>query len=239
MVGRENTANRLQLMADGMAKQYGIAGSVPKSVSKQHCVLTIDREHNAMSIANHNLKNATYVNGLQVEKMEVTQHDVVELGLEHFRLNWQYVTNFVEEIERRSPGEVDVRHLEAVWLRYKHQQDKLQKSQAMTNVLKGGIPILTIGGIALGLFMSKDGQSTSNQTNILYSIAALLMIVLFVKSLFDAQRLPKEREKLNKEMLKHYVCPKPGCHYFFGFQPYDVIKSNLDCCPKCKSKLKK
>ena len=97
--------------------------------------------------------------------------------------------------------------------------------------------ILTIGGVALGFIINKDGKGTGAHMIVIYAVALILMVLLFVKSFMDARRIPKQKEELNKRMLHRYACPK--CHYFFGFQPYDVIRTNLDACPKCKVKLKK
>ncbi|MBQ8065932.1 MAG: FHA domain-containing protein [Prevotella sp.] len=235
LIGRESVKNRLQLSTGNKTEQVGPLGAVPQSVSKQHCLLTIDGK--VMTITNRNIKNATYVNGIQVESSKVTQADVVELGYGHYVLNWSLVMNFIGKLQDPVSQEVDISGLESVWQSYKHQQDQLQRTQTMTNVLRGGLPILTIGGVALGFIINKDGKGTGAHMIVIYAVALILMVLLFVKSFMDARRIPKQKEELNKRMLHRYACPK--CHYFFGFQPYDVIRTNLDACPKCKVKLKK
>lgn len=235
LIGRESVNNRLQLSTGNKTEQVGPMGAVPQSVSKQHCLLTIDDK--GMTITNRNIKNATYVNGIQVESSKVSQADVVELGYGHYVLNWHLVMDFVEKLQGSKPQEVDISGLEMVWQSYKHEQDQLQRTQTMTNVLRGGLPILTIGGVALGFIINKEGKGTGGHMLIIYAIALILMVILFIKSFLDAKRIPEQKEELNKKMLHRYACPK--CHYFFGFQPYDVIKTNLDTCPRCKSKLKK
>jgi hypothetical protein len=195
----------------------------------------VDENTHMMKLINQKSNNVTWVNDMAIESCNVTTHDRVELGGNHYPLDWAAVTNLLESIQKETPKELDIRPLEGVWKKYKKDSDALQYSQMMTNVLRGGLPILTIGGVAAGYIVSKDGShGPSGQTKILYVIALVLMVVCFIKSFFDAKRIPKKREELNKQMLHDYCCPQ--CHYFFGYQPYDVIKANLDTCPKCKNK---
>ncbi len=238
IIGRESPSNRLLLKIGDRTEQYGSIGSVPKSVSKQHCLLTIDNtdeNQQMMSITNSNIKNVTFVNGLQIESCRVSENDVVELGANHYTLDMKAIMDIIQKIN--PDKEVDIRKLENVWKNYKLQLEHLQKSQTLTNVLRSGIPILTIGTGVIGFFINKEGNESSLQVKIVMIITLIIFIVLWIKSLIDTQQLPKKREELNKQMLKKYCCPK--CNYFFGYQPYDIIKSNLDICPKCKNKLKK
>lgn len=237
IIGRDSSSNRLQIIHGEKSHQFGPIGSVPKSVSKQHCVLTLDEDNHIMTIKNNKIENRTYVNGVQIETCKVTEKDVIELGYEHYTLSWNYFSEFIKSLTEQKPQDVDIRHLKNIWKDYKHQQDKLQSSQTITNVLSRAVPILTIGSVAAGIFLGKTGGAPTLHTKIIYCIAIFVLILVFIKSLYDARRIPKRREKINQEMLTRYTCPK--CNYFFGYQPYDVIKSNLDNCPKCKSKLKK
>lgn len=236
LIGREASSNRLQLTLEKKTQAFGPPGSVPQSVSRQHCTIAIDDTQHTMRITNcKEQKNVTFVNGMRIESCQVSTSDTVELGFQHYLLNWEMVMNFVEQNRKKEPETADIRPLEAVWDNYKRQSDKLMMTEKITNVLKSGIPILTMGGIAAGYLLSKENGSISSLMKIIYPIAILLAIIFFVKSLIDSRNIPKKREKLTKQMIQDYSCP--NCHYYFGGQSYDVIKTNLDTCPRCKAKL--
>lgn len=237
-IGRESTMNQLVLTIDNKPKIFGAKGSVPKSVSRdEHCLLTFDEVTKKMTLTNQKANNATFVNGMQIISCNVTYSDVVELGQEHYILHWDVVREVVEGYLKDKPQEVDISGLEEVWNNYKYATDRLQKEEKMANVLKSGIPILTLGAVAAGFFLNKDG-AFSMGIKVVYSIALVCMVLLFVKSMIDIQRVPKKKKELDDEMMKKYRCPK--CHFLFSLgQSYDIIKSNLDSCPKCKSKFKK
>lgn len=236
LIGREASGNRLQLTMEKKTQAFGTPGSVPQSVSRQHCILTIDDATHTMRISNcKEQKNVTFVNGMRIEACQVSTSDTVELGFQHYLLNWEMVMAFVEQNKKKEQETADIRGLATVWTNYKKQSDQLMMTEKITNVLKSGIPILTMCGIAAGYLLNKEGSNVTNITKYVYPIAILLAVIFFVKSLIDSRNIPKKREKLNKKMIQDYSCP--NCHYYFGGQPYDVIKANLDTCPKCKAKL--
>ncbi|MBQ9636547.1 MAG: FHA domain-containing protein [Prevotella sp.] len=236
LIGRDASDNRLKMTLEKKSQTFGTPGSVPQSVSRQHCILTVDDTTHTMRISNCNeQKNVTFVNGMRIESCQVTTSDTIELGFQHYLLNWEIVMSFVDQNRKKEPETADIRGLETVWLNYKKQSDHLMMTEKITNVLKSGIPILTMCGVAAGYLLSKEGGYVSNTMKYVYPVAILLAVFFFVKSLIDSRNIPKKREKLNKQMIQDYSCP--NCHYYFGGQSYDVIKINLDTCPKCKAKL--
>lgn len=236
LIGREASGHRLQLTIDKKSQAFGPQGSVPQSVSRQHCIITIDDTQHTMRLSNcKEQKNVTYVNGMRIESCQVSTSDTVELGFQHYLLNWETVMKFVEQNTKKEPETADIRGLEEVWNNYKKQSDHLMMTEKITNVLKSGIPIITMCGIAAGYLLSKENGSVSNVMKFLYPIAIILAVIFFIKSLVDSRNIPKKREKLTKLMIQDYSCP--NCHYYFGGQSYDVIKINLDTCPRCKAKL--
>ena len=239
IIGRESSSNRLLLICDNKPKTLGAKGSVPKSVSREHGVLTVDENSGKMTLTNQNANNVTFVNGMQIMTCNVSYNDVIELGAEHYMLQWNPIREIIEESKKDKPQEVDISGLEKVWNEYKRKNERLQTEEKLANVLRGGIPILTLGAVAAGFLINKDGARVMSMgMKLTYSIALAFMILLFIKGIVDIQRVPKKKKKLEQDMLKKYRCPK--CNFFFGLgQSYDVIKSNLDACPKCKSKFKK
>ena len=88
IIGRESgvAEPRLCLKTGNITKYIGAAGSVPRSVSRSHCVITLD-EGNNLSIKNVSDQNALYVNGMEYKSKSITDSDLVELGPEKYRLD--------------------------------------------------------------------------------------------------------------------------------------------------------
>ncbi len=137
------------------------------------------------------------------------------------------------------PKEYDISHLKQVWGAYHSAKEKLQREQTVINLLRGAIPILTLGATAIGYTVGRDNEAVQDLLPRAFVAAVILNILLLVKSFRDIKVMAAKREALNKKFLREYTCPGEGCHYFFGFQPYDVIHVNVDVCPKCKARLKK
>lgn len=237
--------------------------TVPQTVSRQHCVLKIDQS--GMQIAPKEEKHRLYVNGLEVLNTPVRYGDIVELGPDHYRLDWNFVMGFINgqippvggpqslvgvQQSRgnkvigsggngggsvKQPDMVDVRHLENVWAEYKRKMNNYMMREKLTNVLKSAVPILTIGGVGYSFYARSAGHEMSDHMLWVYGLAIFLMIVLFVISFVDAIRLNRKKEQLDEWLLENYVCPK--CGHYFGKQPYSVIKTNTAACPTCKAKL--
>lgn len=235
-IGRESQTNKLVISSGNYSTIIGSSNSVPKSVSRNHCVLTICDDTGLMEIANSNINNKTFVNGVQIEKRKIRPTDIIELSDLRFRLQWDDLMKAIKEIESKMPKELDISYLENVWKEYKRKSDSLQRAQTLTNVLKGGIPILTIGGATAPYLLNKNITDNS-QIKFFSIVAIVLLVILFIKSLIDTRRIPMKKEELNKQLLHDYSCP--NCHFFFGYQAYDIIKTNLDACPKCKATFKK
>ncbi len=235
-------------------------GVVAMSVSRQHCQLTIDA-YGGMSIRNLSPHNVTWVDGLPIEETVIALGQRIELGYEHVPFDWSLVKTVQDRLPasstrpnpRPNPGpnpgptpgpkpgqkEYDISHLEMVWNAYHANKEALARKQAMVNVFRGGIPMLTLGGAAVGFVLGRDNEAIQGAMPLIYTVAVVLSAVFLVIGFRYAKEMPQKREALNKKFLHDYTCPGEGCHYFFGFQPYDVIRVNVDVCPKCKARLKK
>ena len=87
IIGRDEETSKLSV---AIGQQRGVVGkqsSVPKSVSRQHCSITINA-NNTFELKNLKAQNVTYVNGIPIERKRVTENDVIELGEDHFLLEW-------------------------------------------------------------------------------------------------------------------------------------------------------
>ena len=88
VIGRESGAAepRLCLKTGTTTKYIGAAGSVPRSVSRSHCVISIDGNNN-LTINNVSDQNALYVNGMEYKSKSISETDLIELGPEKYRLD--------------------------------------------------------------------------------------------------------------------------------------------------------
>ena len=227
LIGRESKENRLQLTLGSKVGVYGTVGSVPQSISRRHCILTIDDEKDTMKLSICKDSNQTYVNGVSIVVSTVNIGDVVELGFVRYRINWDFIMDFINKNKASLPKTADVRELENIWEKYKKQQSYYQAREKFTNLARSITPILTIGSVFLERFGIKKYAIV---------IVVIFLIVLTAISFYDSlYNIPRKRDKLNKKMIDEYTCP--NCHYYFGSQPYEVIKANLEVCPRCKAKL--
>ncbi len=261
-IGRNAQTNYLTLVTDTTPAITVKGAIVAMSVSRKHCELTID-PLGGTSIKNLSPHNVTWVDGLPIEETVVSWGQHIELGYERVPLDWKTVSAVLnralnppmptpQPVPKPTPQPVpkptpqpspkpgqttqDISHLKQVWENYHAAKEKLQREQTIVNLLRGAVPILTLGAIAISYTVGRDNEEVQCILPPIYVIAVLLNILLLIKSFRDVKVMAAKREALNKKFLREYTCPSKGCHYFFGFQPYDVIRVNVSACPKCKTK---
>ena len=93
IIGRNGADRSLNVIEGSRVESNKMLGTVPQSVSRQHCVLKIDQS--GMQIAPKEEKHRLYVNGLEVLNTPVRYGDIVELGPDHYRLDWNFVMGFI------------------------------------------------------------------------------------------------------------------------------------------------
>ncbi|MBO4315926.1 MAG: FHA domain-containing protein, partial [Prevotella sp.] len=103
-------SSQLQAKVDKLVFTFGDTGSVPKTVSRQHCKMTVLDDGSYM-LQNLKMENDTFVNGMSIQTKKVTQQDVIELGSSHYKLRWDYVQAVLSKT-------VNVSHLEKIWTDY-------------------------------------------------------------------------------------------------------------------------
>ncbi len=225
IIGRDAEASKLMIAVGQLKKLVGSEGSVPKSVSRPHCSITINSD-GTYELKNLKAQNVTYVNGVPIEVKKVTDKDVVELGEDHFLLDWALVNQF-------KPKMADIRPLKRVWDQYNKDTLELTVKQNKFNALRTGTGIITMAAIACGFIIGRENSGFIY--TILYSVAILLSLTFFIKSYIDASKLPKERMKLTEKFQHDYACPHCKRHFS---QPYDQLSLN-DNCPYCKALFRK
>ena len=97
IIGRDFQNGKLSLTVDGKGEIQG----------QQHCKLTIN--NGQMRLKNLDVNNYTYVNGQSIESKSVTQNDTIELGSDHYPLDWNLLKPYLP---------LDIRHLKKVWEDY-------------------------------------------------------------------------------------------------------------------------
>jgi len=223
IIGRDRENSRLQLTVGKQTKMFGAVGSVPQSVSREtHCSLTLN-DDGSYQVKNLKAQNVTYVNGVPVESKRVTEKDVIELGADHFLLEW----TFVNEVK---PKVADIRHLQTIWEDFDRENDQLTNKERRFSALRSGLGILSMGAIALGVFMGRENAGLLYM--LMYGAAIVLSIGFFIKSVIDASGIPKKRKELTNQYKRDYSCPSCGR---FLQQPWDQLKL-IDSCPFCKTK---
>lgn len=98
--GQEGVDSQLLITIGANESTWGQMGSIPQSVSRQHC--SIEVMGNGYLIYNLNPKNVTYVNGQPVSSKLISANDVVELGQARYRLNWNVIFNNLHAAPRYS-----------------------------------------------------------------------------------------------------------------------------------------
>ena len=106
IIGRDAETSRLKILVGQKPYMAGERNSVPKTVSRKHCSIT-QQDGGMFLIKNLEVENITYVNGLPIEKKFVNEKDKIELGPEHYLLNWDILKKVLPPVKK----EVDIRHL--------------------------------------------------------------------------------------------------------------------------------
>lgn len=216
IIGRDIQGGGLLLTVDGKDQQMATKDSVPASIGSQHCKLTIN--NGLMRLKNLDVNNYTYVNGQSIESKAVTMEDKIELGSDHYLIDWTLLKSFLP---------IDIRPLKNVWDHYEAENLKIQIKERKFNALRSATGLITMLAIALSI----AGGGRNKWYLMLYAIAIIISVAFFVKAYRDSSKLPQKRQELSKQFQRDYVCPH--CGHFMGNQPYDILAQN-GCCPYCK-----
>lgn len=221
IIGRDQNSDKLRLIVGGKAIATADNGVVPKSVGREHVCLTVD-DDGSIVLRNLDINNDTYVNSIGVEVKMINQGDRIELGKDHFRLNWSLLEPFM-------PKFADIRPLKEVWDDYNKQMKKLKVRQKNNGLLASVPMAFTMVG---GFVSSVAPPEVRPYTLILTGIAIVILFFGLYKRFTDDTI--EETEKLNEKLQLNYVCP--CCGRFLGNQPYSLISKAKNCSnPSCKA----
>ena len=220
--GRDQATGKLHIAVGGKQRAEGAEKSVPMSVSREHALITIGDDASIV-LRNLNIENDTYVNGTPVEQKLLRQGDVIELGKEHYRLDWSMITPFI-------PVFIDISPLRHVWEDYQTKKMDYQIKEKKFNVLKSLTSLITMSAFILGAV--DVGVSGASLRLVFYVLAISVSIFFTVRSWKDASAMPKKYHKLEKQFHRYYVCPNPKCRHYMGANDYEILSQNKKC-PYC------
>lgn len=220
IIGRDAQTRQLNVVKDGVAKRFGQSGSVPMDVSRQHISLS-PAGTGKWQIKNLNDKNVTFVNGVAVENMTISEGDKVELGNSHYLFKWAAVQE--PKVET-----VDIRSLRNVWEKYDKANLELDIAERKFNAARSATGIITMIAIACSIIIGHSFIYI-----LLYALAIGISVVFTVQAYKKSSEVPQLRREIKKRFEQDYTCPK--CGHFMGYQGYNILRQN-DACPYCKTK---
>lgn len=226
IIGRDATTSQLRITMGQQSKAFGAMGSVPMTVSRQHCSLNILSD-GSFKITNLKPQNVTFVNGVEVMAKNIIDKDRIELGPSKFLVSWDWIKSFI-------PQMVDFRPLKSVWEEYDEHKLDQQIADRKFNSLRGVTGLITMGAIALSIIFPEFRETPLYIG--LYLLGILITVGFTIKAYQDSSKGPMKQKKLTEDFQQHYVCPH--CHHFLGFQSYEVLMQN-EACPYCRAKIKK
>ena len=227
IIGRESGSQtpRLCLKIGNVSKYYGEAGSVPKSVSRNHCKLIIG-ENDQLTIFNVSDQNALYINGIEYQSEVISPRDLIELGNDRYRLDLSSILPIIDSIARQLgiPRTYNISSLKSVWNNYTQAKLDIQIRERKFNALSAIPGVISMISIALSFI---DGLRV-----FFISIAAVFALTFALIRMKSAGKVPLQQVKLDEQFQDEYVCPH--CKHFLGNQRYELVLRNGSC-PWCKS----
>ena len=223
IIGRDQQTRQLCILKEGSSKLFGQPGSVPMDVSRHHISLQ-PVGAGKWQIKNLNERNVTFVNGIAVENMTISESDKIELGNSHYLFQWGSLSE--PKVET-----IDIRPLKKIWTEYDDQRLELQIAERKFNAARSATGIITMLAIACSFILGHGPIYL-----LLYALAIIISLVFTYQAYQKSSEVPRQQKEMNKSFQRRYVCPK--CGHFMGFQDYEILAQN-DVCPYCKTKYRK
>lgn len=226
IIGRDANTSQLNISFGQQVIKVGLPGSVPMTVSRHHCQLSVDDDRK-MSIKNLKAQNTTYVNGHAVESKSIKPTDSITLGSDNYRLD---LSEVLSAIQKTMPKVVDIRPLKKVWDEYENFMLEHQVSTNKFYALASATGLFTMGAVVISFIPNVD----MIWRFLMYAVAIILILSSVIKKWQDS-KWPLLKKQKDLELHQTYVCP--NCHQYLG-KPYDLLIQG-NCCPNCKAKFKK
>lgn len=224
IIGREEGARRLHCVAGGREFNIGAAGSVPLSVSRQHCKLTVNGSD--ITIENIKVQNITFVDGNQIVSKTISATSKVQLGEERFLIPLQQILQLATGGKVGAPEvpTFSLKPLKSVWEEYDRRKMEIQNNAAKSANKQRLQGILSMLGMCVGFIPGID-----QTVRIVIIVAALAIAVYFFIKGSMNESVQQQLHDLDEDFAKKYKCPNPKCGKPFGNVPYRNIEYNKQC----------
>ena len=224
IIGREEGARRLHCVAGGREFNIGAAGSVPLSVSRQHCKLTVNG--NDITIENIKVQNITFVDGNQIVSKTISATSKVQLGEERFLIPLQQILQLATGGKMGGPEvpTFSLKPLKSVWEEYDRRKMEIQNDAAKSANKQRLQGILSMLGMCVGFI-----PGIAPTVRIVIIVAALAIAVYFFIKGSMNESVQQQLHDLDEEFAKKYKCPNPKCGKPFGNVPYRNLEYNKQC----------
>lgn len=234
IIGREESTmgggGRLKIRSVQTKREYyvGHVGSVPYTVSHEHCLLSVNPQTGETNLKNMNLKNSTWVNKVEILTQRVKPEDKIALGCEKFPIS---LNEILATIGEEIPTTYDISHLEKVWQQYHDKKMELQIRERRNSNMRSITAVLSPIAMVCAFVPVPGVQDAANTIRmVLFIIMGVLAFGFFIYGQKNASGYLRKLDDLEKQFHKDYVCPNPSCQRFMGAIPYeDLIKSSRSC----------
>lgn len=220
ILGRDAATNRIKAVCDGQVKYYGSHGSVPNSVSREHCSITIKGQ--TAVVRNIKATNVTYVNGVEILSKSVTENDRVELGPSRF------VLPIKDILKDNKEAMCDYGRLQQIWDSYEQTLLEYQIAERKFNTARSCVGLVTMGAMICGILFER-----SLIYILLYVLAIGVSAIFAYVAYKKSSQIPMKMKELKKDFQRRYVCS--NCGHFMGFVDAEILKQNKSC-SHCKAK---
>lgn len=232
IIGREagKEQPRLCITANGSKALIGEAGSVPKSVSRNHC--RIDKENDGkMAITLIAEANQMFVNGVEYKERVIAKHDFIELGADRYHLDLKAVLEAVANIQKQpvKNGQditVNISKLKKVWDDFETAKTKIQVRNGRLGAISSIPGVLSMFSMFLVAFRP-------NSRGISGVIAGTMLLSFAVIRWICATSTPKKMKEIQNQFEEDYTCP--NCGHYLNFKSYKLLL-NDGSCPYCRAK---
>lgn len=241
VLGKEEGMHRLLVKIGQKAFAVGNPQSVPNTVSRSHCSLSVEfsddqaRRVTRIKIRNLKAQNVTYVDGQEIESKSINEDSYVQLGCDRYALDLKQVVAGMRKLLSPLSVEYNIDPLEKIWESYHDKKLNLQKKQHSLG-LWARIPMFF--SVGTGVLTAVVPEQYKPYLGVLTAISLVIMVYGFIQQKNFV--FSDEMDKLDSWFQDRYICPNPDCHHFVGNIPFKILKTNPGCgiC-KCKYKSKK
>lgn len=213
---------------------FGKPGSVPATVSREQCSITIGE---GKEIVLRNISKSgspMFINGTPAMSHMLKSTDEVALGKDKFRLD---VYGVVKEVCKNLV--YDSSGIKKIYEDYENETLRSQIRNGRFNALQRLSMVFTIGSgalVAVFSMMGKDSESMGNFRNISMILAGIFLLATAIISIVKAGSDPLKQKERKARFEESYRCPNPMCNKSLGAKSYKSLIMDGEC-PYCKCHL--